>query len=338
MYDSDYNGFEFITLHNHNKYARDNMSKFVKITGKLNILYGTCQNYKSLYNKNWDLFILLFNDTPKIRKEIESKINNLIPLYPIFDDSYLIITKLIGSQIYELADKCEPAHIARLYIREMGAILKTPKSKFKLLLDYSGVKYPKLELISKDSTKFIEPNVHGWLSPNTRYCLKYTIQLFKKLINIVELGSWLGSSTCEIIESAKECNVYCFDHFQNVALTDYKFEKKEPLDKFWLTVPRYETFCKNISPYLTPNKKVYSVKYDVFKSISVLRYHYIMPHIVFIDAIKNKDKLLKFLQDIFQYAPNTIIVGDDYIIKSVQEAVAIFMKKYSHFLKIIFLL
>ena len=56
-----------------------------------------------------------------------------------------------------------------------------------------------------------------------------------------------------------------------------------------------------------------------------------MPHIVFIDAIKSQDKLLTFLQNMFQYAPNTIIVGDDYVIKSVQTALSLFLKKNTNY-------
>jgi hypothetical protein len=37
-----------------------------------------------------------------------------------------------------------------------------------------------------------------------------------------------------------------------------------------------------------------------------------MPHIVFIDAIQSQDKLLTFLQNMFQYAPNTIVIIEIY--------------------------
>jgi hypothetical protein len=100
-----------------------------------------------------------------------------------------------------------------------------------------------------------------------------------------------------------------------------------------MTVPRYETFCRNISPYLSKNKRVYTVKYDVRKSISVMKYNFITPHIVFIDAIKARDTLVNFLQNLFKFAPKTVVLGDDYIFQSVRNAVAQFMRgKNNYFL------
>jgi hypothetical protein len=332
-YIKEYLEYSFITYRKHNQYGKNNMVKYIKIDNNPKLFFTTCHNFKNNLDKDWDLLVILFKDTNTIRQQIEKKFNKLIPLYPIFSDEYLIISKLIALQIYEMGNSCSPKDIAKLYLYEMGGILKEPKSKFPLEFNYKGIKIPKLQEIQSDISKYIYPNNHGWLSTNTRLTLRYVLKnIFnKKKVVIVELGSWLGSSTCEMLESMNNGVIYCFDHFQNIALSDYKFEKPHPLDEFWLSLPRYETFCKNISPYLSKNKKVYSVKYDVQKSINILRYYFISPNIVFIDAIKSTEKLINYLENLFKQVPNVIVIGDDYVFDSVKKAVSSFIKKYSNY-------
>lgn len=325
-------GFDFITFNGcieKNKYARDGVAKFIGTKKKNKFVFSSCANFLNIFNRPWDLFVLLFNDTKQVRASIEKQFSNLIPLYAVFDDSYILISKLASQQIYELVDTCNPNDISRLYIKEMGAVLKTPKNKLKLNYDYHGIRYPKLQEVKTDGTEHILPNNHGWLSTNTELCLKFVLEnvsLKHDNIIVVELGSWLGSSACEILKTMKSGSLYCFDHFQNIALTDYNFEKPHPLDKFWMTVPRYETFCRNIAPYISKNKRAYTIKYDVRKSIGIMKYNFITPNVLYIDAIKSRDFLFEYLQKLFQFSPKTIVVGDDYVFQSVKDAVSAFMR------------
>ncbi len=126
-------GFDFITYYGRiekNKYANNEIAKFVKTKRKNRFIFALCANFSNVFHQPWDLFVLLFDDTKQVRADIEKKFANLIPLYAVFDDSYLIISKLASRQIYELVDTCTPNDISRLYIKEMGAVLKTPHSKF----------------------------------------------------------------------------------------------------------------------------------------------------------------------------------------------------------------
>ena len=331
-YESSNHGFDLITSNGKiekNIYAKDGIAKFIKTKTKNKLIFRSCANFTNVLDQPWDLFILMFNDNKSLRSKLEKQFVNLIPLYAIFDDSYCIISRLVGRQIYELVNKCTPSDISSLYIKEMGAILKTRNSHFKPNYDYRGIHYPKLQEVIVQDSQHILPNNHGWLSINTYLCLKFLLNELtskQKNIIIVELGSWLGLSTCVILKEIKSGVLYCFDHFQNIALTDYEFNKPHPLDKFWMTVPRYETFCRNISPYLSKDKQVYTVKYDVRKSISVMKYNFITPHMVFIDAIKSRDALVNFLQNLFIFAPKTVVLGDDYIFQSVRDAVSKFMR------------
>lgn len=338
-YESANHGFDLMTFNGKiekKTYARDGIAKFVKTKAKNKFIFRTCANFTNVFDQPWDLFVLIFDEKDGLRAQLEKQFGNLIPLYAVFDDSYCVISRIVSRQIYELVNKCTPSDMSSLYLKEMGAILKTSNSRFKLNYEYRGVVYPKLQEVVSEDSRHILPNNHGWLSINTYLCLKF---IFKEIsgkhknLTIVELGSWLGLSTCVILREIKSGSLYCFDHFQNVALTDYDFSKEQLLDKFWMTVPRYETFCRNISPYLSKNKHVYTIKYDVRKSISILKYNFITPHIIFIDAIKARDTLVNFLQNVFRFAPNTVVLGDDYIFQSVQNAVSQFMTgKHNYYL------
>lgn len=318
----------------HNKYAMGSISKFTTADRPNKFTFAKCMNFDKLFEKDWDLFVLLFRDTEAVRSAIKQRYKRIIPLYAVVNSDYLIISKLVSQQIYELAPKCTPEDIGDLYLKEMGAVLLVPSiaSKVcKLPRTYKGIKYPKVQEVLKDGIRSIAPNNHGWLSTNTRLCLEYVIGSIKcSSPVVVELGSWLGQSALVILKAMKKGNLYCFDHFQNVAATDYNFKEPHPLDQFWLTVPRYETFCANIAPLLKPFSKeslrAFTIKYDVLKSISVMRFNFITPEVVFIDAIKSTSRLLTYLEDLFRFNPSVTVVGDDYVFDSVKVAVAKFTK------------
>jgi len=229
-----------------------------------------------------------------------------------------------------MAKQCNAVAIGGLYIKEMGGVLSDSRT---LHIDrtYKGAKFPLIYKVYKDDFRHIPPNNHGWLSLNTEYIFQYVIKtnIAQKLV-VVELGAWLGRSTVEMLKAAKgkSVQIYSFDKFQNITETDYKFDKLSPLDKFWLTVPRYETFCRNVSDHIDEDREVYTVKFDVNQSIEMLRRNFITPNIVFLDAIKNKHSLETFLTAIFQYAPNVIFVGDDYVFDTVKEGVRAFHSKH----------
>ena len=125
--------------------------------------------------------------------------------------------------------------------------------------------------------------------------------------------------------------LYCFDKFQNIASSPYDFNEKSPIDNFYFTTPRYETFCKNVSKYLSNEKKCYTIKYDVNNFVKIMKYRKVIPDIVFIDAIKNSEKLYKMINNLFLNYKNIIIVGDDYIFNSVIHFVVKTIIDFVHF-------
>ncbi len=100
------------------------------------------------------------------------------------------------------------------------------------------------------------------------------------------------------------------------------------MDAFYFTSPRYETFCRNVSPFLRNKKKCVAMKHDVNDFIPVMKQQFVIPDIVFIDAVKKTDRLIALLEAIFRFNHEAIVVGDDYVFESVRAAVSRFKQRY----------
>ena len=324
-------GYDFITYKEKNEYFTKNIVKFIIKNNKNIIVYTDCSDKTfSKFNDNWDIYVLWIDKnkiTIKDKTDIETIFKNNVPLYPVFGNNYIIITKIISRQIFQLSQKCSIYDIGNIYLYEFGAILSNTKTKFDK--QFSGTEYPIIWNVEPEYVKYIIPKMHGWFSKNTELILSYILKKHNYHI-IVELGSWFGKSTSFILQNMKnDTNLYCFDKFQNVANSDYNYNKISIMDKFYFTTPRYETFCKNISPYINARKKCFTIKYDVNQFIKILTHKSIVPDIIFIDAIKKKHVLFKILYEIFNLYKDVIVIGDDYVFDSVKEAVHQFIDNHS---------
>ena len=322
-------GYKFLTLKPRNNYFIDNIVKFAIVNKKIKINHSWCGdiNFANSFNdKTWNIFVLWIDKTKKDEDFIKNKFKNILPLYPVIDKNYILITKIISKQIYEMASTCTITEIGDIYLHDFGAVLASGDIYFPK--KFRGSKYPVIWNVIKSDVQHIVPKMHGWFTKNTELLLQYTLKHFDYNV-IIELGSWFGMSTSFILQNMKnDTNLYCFDKFQNIANTSYEYENENPMDKFYFTTPRYETFCKNVSPYLTEKKRCYTIKYDVNDFMIVLNHYFIIPNIIFIDAIKNKYKLIKILTEIFKNYPEIVVIGDDHVFPSVKEAVKEFIDKF----------
>lgn len=284
--------YKLFTYEPRNEYFTSNIVKFSVTEKPTKIVYTTCHDF-SLFNEEWDIYVLWIHSkkiNAKDKSTIEKIFSHNIPLYPVFSKNYIVITKIISKQIFQLADKCEILDILDLYLYEFGAVLTDivglhPFRKFR------GTDYPIIWKVDPDDVKHIVPKMHGWFDKSTQLIVDYVLRTYN-YSTIVELGSWYGKSTCFILENMKDgTNLYCFDKFQNIANSPYDFSEKTPIDNFYFQTPRYETFYKNVSKYVTSKKKCHTIKYDVRHFMKVLHHKIISPNIIFIDAIKKSREL-----------------------------------------------
>ena len=88
----------------------------------------------------------------------------------------------------------------------------------------------------------IDRNRTGWFTIENSMAIDYIMGLYRDQIhNIAELGSYFGKSTQYLASKKRdECNLFAFDDFKNVLLTDYIIENPNPLDsKYFLNLFKF---------------------------------------------------------------------------------------------------
>lgn len=325
----DYN---FYTFSSKTKYFINNVLKFIKPRANqlpLSIKYINITTQTNKLNteinkllSTTDVFVIGHLTSINMNHSIPD-----IPVYPIVSSKYVILTpqlftQLNGIDVSNLIPNIlyKIKHIIGGFLCSNNEISKIYEilDKQMLSLDISSLnigltqdhRITKLQSVRQ----FFYSNYHGWLSEDTQFNLKYAIQTYKPK-NILELGSWLGKSAHYMKTLIPQSTLYCFDKFQNICHSPYKFEKYNPLDRFYLNFIRYETFWANMNTF----SNVYTIREDAFRSLDMMKDKKI--DMIYIDFIKSEKKLSNFLKKIFKLYPNTVIVGDDYVFTPVKKAI-----------------
>jgi hypothetical protein len=216
----------------------------------------------------------------------------------------------------------------------LGVIISEPSFNYLLhnfdptgLHDlYQGIlKKPYVCKIQNWMTCHIPKHFFGWMSHINQIAIDYVFDNYS-IQNVAELGIYLGSSTQYITSKKQNINYYCFDRFDNLFNTDYIASNITPLDtQFFFKYMRYETFSSNLSNI--PN--LYTIKGENLHSISFLKNNHIPIDLFYIDFIKNDKQLIRFIDEIFESYPDSIIIGDDAIY--LHSSLSRFQEKY-HFI------
>ena len=323
------NKYIFNVLTESNDYLNENIMK-ISLVKPSNIFKHKIRERGEDLNKiimkkleDYDLFILSFED---VNFEI-----NYMPLFPMIIDNKIIITNILFQQINGFNNKCKTKgdYINDLLFRvkeTIGGYISNKKIDYKPF-DENIKNINKNKIIKiLPNIEYLKKNNHGWFQENTEDMLRYAIKTYKPK-NIVECGSWYGKSTRFIKENSPDSKLYCFDKFQSLLSKEaFKSKKYNPINKFYFNFPRFETFSSNLSKY----KNVYSISEDAMKAPEYMKNLNINVDMFFIDFMKNTKKLIIFLESIFKYYPNAIIVGDDYVFNSVKTAVKIIKNKYKN--------
>jgi len=264
------------------------------------IIY-TNKNYEQTYNYS---FIPLF---PMILKENNNLLFIITPMA-------LEIMDLFHSKQFEKEFYFKTQYYYNAIISNFS-ITNNHFKNFSIEIEEN-----KINNINNFNLNYLKKHKQGWLSEYTKENIKYVMNEFKPKV-MVELGSWLGLSTEYIksLDKNKNIDLYCFDKFQNILHTPYKFNKYNPLDKFYFNVPRIETFYKNMEDY----DNIYTVigNIDIKKILKLFKQKNINVDVFFIDFEKKTFCLNFIINNILQYFPEAIIIGDDLVFDSVKKSV-----------------
>ncbi len=288
---------------------------------------------------NYDIFVIAFDDNIDFIPE-------KIPRFPILYNNYFIFNEFNLKEINGLSNSENIFLVVSDLIfrikNNFGVIIsnKIIDKVIKILnfdinislnsnsLDgykqFYKANIDKLNITTNcySNKNYVKNNYNGWFSPMNKVILRYVLNNYD-MKNIVELGAWFGKSTLFIAENTK-ANIYSFDTFQNTFISSFISDGNDVLDNFYFNYLRFETFHSNLRNY----KNVYSVKYDCYNALELLKQNNMKIDLFYIDFLKNTYKLIKFINKIKRLYPNAIIIGDDYIIKSVKKAISILQKKF----------
>ena len=285
----------------------------------------------------YDIFIITFDN-----KNIDY-IPEYIPRFPILYNDYFIFNEFNLKEINGLSNSDNIILLINdliIRIKNNFGVIITNNIDFKILnfkidtsynttsiggyKDYYNTNIEKLDNVTNcySNKTYLPNNTHGWFAPMNKVVLKYILHNFN-IKCIAELGAWLGKSTL-YMASNSNAKIYSFDKFQNTFISPYMSTGNNILDKFYFKYLRFETFHSNLSKF----KNVFSVKYDCYNSVNFLKSKAIDVSLFYIDFLKNTNRLVSFIIKVKKLYPKAIIIGDDYVIKSVKKAINILQRKY----------
>ncbi len=322
-------------------------SKF--ITKFINIINPVIKiiNYNKKININKEI-IKKFEDKPDIIiiNFNENNYSNIrliknIPRIPIFIDNVFYISPISIKYLNGFSNNKDKQYIINNFIIRIlklyGGIISynnfiVPKLDFmdfnigiNLYNNNDFCKNYYINKIPKWMTRYIEINNKGWFSKNNRYALEYVFKNYK-LSNIVELGTYYGTSALFMAKhKTPDCNLYCIDNYDNILLTNFIVDNPTPIDfKYFFHYFKFESFHARLSDY----DNIYSIRNDCYKMIKLFNQYKINVDLFYIDFCKVDDKLINFVDEILDFFPNAIIIGDDAV--HLNKSLKYFKEKYQY--------
>ena len=327
-------------------YNLDHVAKRVIIKYHKNIDLN--REILQFYNERPDIIIINFNRLDTDILPIKNK-----SVYPIIYNGVLYITPVCIEQINGFSNTIKEKEallqdtVERI-LYSMGGILTEEKySDMNILIPKNKNKNKNKNIMTngiKDQfTDFrresivnqipewmltgISKNRTGWFAIENSMAIDYVMLLYgDRINNIAELGSYFGKSTRYLASKKRDnCNLFAFDDFKNVLLTDYVITNPNPLDfKYFLNRFKFEGFHKNLAKF----SNIYSIKYDCFKAAKWLKRQNINVDLFYLDFCKNDNKLIRVVDEIFNLYPDAIVIGDD--AQWLSSSLEYFSKKYNY--------
>ena len=189
-----------------------------------------------------------------------------------------------------------------------------------VLLSFPTISNNGLEILQKKypwpyERPSVPVDMHGWFYNQAQL----EGILTAKMTLIVELGSWLGSSTRFILDHAENAVVIAVDHWKG----DADITHSEDLSK----IPTlYETFITNCWQY---RKRLIPVKNTTLNGLQEVFDCGLIPDLVYVDASHDYDSVTKDLEKTYKLFPSTIITGDDWESPVVSKAAKDFVNRHN---------
>lgn len=173
----------------------------------------------------------------------------------------------------------------------------------------------------------ITPLAHGWFRPGNVETLTHLIQPDFKCI--VELGSWLGSSTLKLLKTAPNALIFAVDIWSNeYFLNDSHYDKSDPVFSNILNgCSIYHQFLANTKGYRVKRNDagdyqgLVPMQMKSSEALAILRDMGIKPDLIYIDASHHYDFVVEDVTLCLRYFPDAMLVGDDWDNLDVRRAV-----------------
>jgi predicted O-methyltransferase YrrM len=157
----------------------------------------------------------------------------------------------------------------------------------------------------------------GWLGAGTDQVLAEVLSPATRLV--VELGSWLGMSTCFIAQHAPSATVVSVDHWRG------SLEHQND-DRYRNLLPHlFETFQSRCWDY---RQRIVPLRASTLDGLRAVADHGLQPDVVFVDAEHSYEAVAAEVLLALQLFPHATLVGDDYDWSGVHTAVDSFARRH----------
>ena len=165
----------------------------------------------------------------------------------------------------------------------------------------------------------VPPNQQGWCDEPNQKMLSGLLDESTKIV--IELGSWLGSSSRFILEHAPHAKIFCVDHWFGSQ------EHQESENEFIRTqLPTlFETYLVNLWDY---RSRIVPLRTDSTRGLREVYRFGIKPDLIYIDASHDYQNVFDDVKTALDLFPGSMICGDDWHYDDVRKAVGELAREY----------
>jgi predicted O-methyltransferase YrrM len=146
----------------------------------------------------------------------------------------------------------------------------------------------------------VKPDMHGWFNNDNKIFLKNIINKQQKII--IELGSWLGSSTRWFCDNTN-ATIYAVDHWLGSNEHQGRVDVKDKLPIL------YETFIVNCWEY---KDRIVPIRLNTIAGLQYLYDNQIVPDVIYVDASHEEADVIADIEKCLELFPDALITGDDW--------------------------